>query len=341
MPLMGNWSDALIEALDRYETSLAGAVGLRPGMSGEEFEGALGLFLRWREARSLNEKFATFGGPQPNSIDSYVQGHHARERQRTDAVIETLNETLYELFGRRALDETRVDSAYARLADALAMPRKQTSDQWVIGVTTNYDPALEIGLSRVGFRVDPGFVAEGFGATPVFQPRGFVDRAMAERAVPILHLHGAVGWYQRDGNVVMEYADRPYDASFGLPVVLYPDPDKEPTRDALVSDLWTEFSNALDAATHVMVLGHSLHDAPLVEHLRKEGAKVGVIVYDQTSDPQQEPAAQTNAAMKAEITRVQKLLPEARLIPGRFGVDPTFSEKALDAWREQAPRASS
>ena len=42
--------------------------------------------------------------------------------------------------------------------------------------------------------------------------------------------------------------------------------------------VWVEFYRALDAATHVLVVGHSLQDAPLVEALtRNRGSKVAVI----------------------------------------------------------------
>lgn len=84
---------------------------------------------------------------------------------------------------------------------------------------------------------------------------------------PVLHLHGAVGWYASDGTVRDHFADQPFHASLGTPVVLYPDPDKDPTSTAVVAELWTEFPAALAWADHVLVLGHSLHDPALIRAL--------------------------------------------------------------------------
>ncbi len=86
--------------------------------------------------------------------------------------------------------------------------------------------------------------------------------------IPHLHLHGAVGWYVEDGRIVVEAGDRPFDDR-RIPAVLYPDPDKDP-NDATgwgAHAVWEVLRGALSDATHVLVLGHSLNDRPLVEAL--------------------------------------------------------------------------
>ncbi|HEY5054452.1 MAG TPA: hypothetical protein VII45_13705, partial [Solirubrobacterales bacterium] len=84
---------------------------------------------------------------------------------------------------------------------------------------------------------------------------------------PVIHLHGAVGWYEQAGAVSDHNADQNFNSSLGRPVVLYPDPDKDPTSDSTVKQLWTEFYAAVDLADAILVIGHSLHDPALVSAL--------------------------------------------------------------------------
>jgi hypothetical protein len=48
---------------------------------------------------------------------------------------------------------------------------------------------------------------------------------------------------------------------------MLPDPHKQPGNDEIIGQMWAEFREALQRAKRVLVLGHSLHDAPLVEAL--------------------------------------------------------------------------
>jgi hypothetical protein len=94
----------------------------------------------------------------------------------------------------------------------------------------------------------------------------------------VIHLHGAVGWYEQERLVGDHYADQPYNPSLGTPVVLYPDPEKDPTNDAIVSQLWAEFSTALEVADSILVIGHSLHDPALIRALRRVAPSKPVVV---------------------------------------------------------------
>jgi hypothetical protein len=318
---MCDWSDHLIAALENEEAGLAGAMGLHQGLSSETFEQMLGAFLRWRDTRDLRDQFATFGGPQPNSQSMDVVQHRQREDARIEVVIRVLNKTLYELFGRRNIDEDHTQQAYRVLLQPFDIDSARGD---LVCVTTNYDIAGEVGLAGLGLRADTGFVQKGVGTTPVLSPGGILQRALGSSRVPLLHLHGAVGWYAEDHDVVQGPADRAFNPTLGTPVVLYPDPDKDPTRDVVVAELWTEFRQGLDQATHILVVGHSLHDKPLVTELQRAKRKVAVVVYD-GGNPD---------AVSRERQRVRTLLPSAHVVPGKFGPDPQLSGAEYGAWRD-------
>lgn len=100
--------------------------------------------------------------------------------------------------------------------------------------------------------------------------------------VPVLHLHGAVGWYlQRDGHVIHQYADHPYNPTLGVPLFLPPDPLKDPLTNPHVALIWDQFHRALAGATHVLLIRHSLNDPPLVRSIRDHArqAKIGVTAH--------------------------------------------------------------
>jgi SIR2-like domain len=259
MPLMPDWSNLLIDALNSNESGLAGACHLESDMSGEQFEEALGLLLRWDQVRNLDQRFAGLGGPQAGSVFGEAQKAWANTTRRYGVITTVLNETLYDAFGQQRVDDDRAAAAYGELLRAMGDPED------LVVATTNYDRSVEAALDTLGRNVDTGFPVRP-GRVPTLDPAGLVDRF--QEVVPVLHLHGAVGWYEVGGTVRDHLADQPFRANLGRPVVLYPDPDKDPTSDATVSLLWAEFQHALDWADHVLVLGHSLNDDALVRALR-------------------------------------------------------------------------
>lgn len=268
MPLMSNWSDALCEALDNHEPGLASSCGLQRGMEGVEFEENLGLLLRWQQVRHLEEIFQNLGGDQAGSHLQCVEEARHNSDARLRVVMETVNTTLYEQFGQRRVNDERARIAYRNLLNELREPE-------LIVATTNYDRTAESALTSLGFEVDTGFRGRA-PRTPTLEPTGIV--AERGKKVPVLHLHGAVGWYERNGSVSDWYADQPYNPSLGTPVVLYPDPEKDPTSDALVSELWAEFDMALEVADSVLVIGHSLHDPALVRALKRTAKAKPVVI---------------------------------------------------------------
>lgn len=270
MPLMPDWSDVLCAALDEREGDLAGACHLVPGMDGPKFEENLGLLLRWQQVRHLEKRFQGLGGNQPGSHMNQVVKARQNINRRMAVVMETVNETLYQQFGQHRIDDESARAAYGGLL-------RELGDPDLILATTNYDRSGESALAALGHAIDAGFRAQPH-RTPVLEPVGLVSERNGK--TPVIHLHGAVGWYEQDGAVLEMHADQPFNSSLGTPVVLYPDPDKDSTSDATVSQLWTEFEVALEAASAILVVGHSLHDPALVRALNHlEGAKPIVVSY--------------------------------------------------------------
>lgn len=170
----------------------------------------------------------------------------------------TINATLYDQFGQGRVVDASATAAYSALLN------EHLGVTELVIATTNYDRSAEAALHGLGMAVDTGFRAP-LGRTPILEPAGLVHER--EGRTPVIHLHGAVGWYERGGRIEDHYGDQPYNASLGTPVVLYPDPEKDPTSDAMVSELWREFEHALGSAEHVLLLGHSLHDPALLRVL--------------------------------------------------------------------------
>ena len=309
MPLMGDWSEQLYAALDEREPGLALACGLKPMLSGPDFERTMGELLRWRQDQYLAEKFRPLAALDLGARVPELEDGFKRTEIRLTNIMEVLNTSLYRQFGQNRVDEERASSAYGWLLSQLGSPE-------LVVATTNYDRSAEAGLRQLGHTVATGFHPLGERA-PVFRPRGLL-RGAAE-ATPVLHLHGAVGWYATGGNVEDHFADRVFNATLGSPVVLYPDPDKDPTTEVFVGDLWEEFREAaLEWADHILVIGHSLSDPPVVRvlQLAADRAKLGVGYID--------PAGEKRAS--------ETFRDDAIPIHLEFGPSPIWAEDALAKW---------
>lgn len=294
MPLMSDWSDALCTALDEEERGLAAACQLKPGMDGPEFEANLGLLLAFDQTRALIDQFKSLGAPNFREERPAIGKARELTDRRITALKKAIDTTLYDQFGLHQVDDEKAATAYEQLLSVNG--RKELAL-----ATTNYDRAGEVALAALDFDVDTGFRAS-LGRTPRLDPVGLVEHRSEK--TPIIHLHGAVGWYEKDGAIEDHYADKPYNPSLGAPVVLYPDPDKDPTKDVAVSQLWAEFDKAVDAAEVVVVVGHSLHDPSLVRALRSASLKKPVVIgYFDTQDKE----------------RIESTLPKALALHLDFG----------------------
>jgi hypothetical protein len=272
LPLMDGWAHALRAELNLREEGLADSIGLKEGISGEDFETRLGELFRWRDLRGLNARFRSLGSDPLGADEPSVLDAESREKRRMSEIMDAINTTLFRLFGAVAIDEAKAVDAYDGLLEVLGRPKD------LVMVTTNYDPAIELALSGLGMRPETGFERTP-GKPPHLEPEGMVERLREiPGTVPVLHLHGAVGWYEKKGQVLEHHQHLPFEHSNGRPVVLYPDPEKDPTRDSLVHALWDEFKAALRDATHVLVIGHSLHDPALVGRLAEASMSANVAI---------------------------------------------------------------
>jgi hypothetical protein len=269
LPLMADWSDALVKALDRAERGLAATMDLRTGLTGEEFEEVLGEFLRWTQTFEATKRFIELGRTSPDiPITSEVLNWLSVARRRASTIVDTVNMSLWQEFGLNRVDTAAATSTYQSLLKALrALPGERSTA--LFSATTNYDRSAELALAELGFTVDTG--------TGTRAVRGRTERLDLDAIqpwtdpmiVPHLHLHGAVGWYRDpERGIRVDPADREFDDRL-TPAVLYPDPDKDPLGEGEVgvNALWNKFGDALRSATDVLVLGHSLHDRPLLDAL--------------------------------------------------------------------------
>jgi len=86
------------------------------------------------------------------------------------------------------------------------------------------------------------------------------------------------------------------------------------TGDAPHKQVWDQFVQLCQASTHIIVLGHSLHDKHLVDALRAPEKPVAIIVYATNYD-----AEGFDDKTHEFATKFSTLLPDAVCIPGRFG----------------------
>jgi hypothetical protein len=334
MPLMADWSDALVGKLSRGAIGYLEATGLARGLPGPEFELRLGRFLRDASAFTQIDRLvgpstqfqALPPGLGQQNLEQWQQStvHHLR------AIQTLIHESLFELFGSDKIDSYAASDAYAELFDAVGMSANST----LVLATTNYDVIGEGALELLGRRPDWGEAPQAVsrGSEPPVEVEGLLDGL--PRFTPVLHLHGRVGWYRRDdaAGVTSSGATRHQDG-FGAPVVVLPDPEKV-YEDVLVSSLWREFEQALRRARRVLVLGHSLADQALVEMLQACVAPTARLCVSVLSDDQDSSRPDPGAASVVEL--VSERFPEAELLPMRFERNPVLDRDHLSRWAAKA-----
>lgn len=322
IPLMDGWSDRVVDSLNERERGLPESLGLRKGLSSVEFEETLGAFFRWQASLDLTERFVTLGGPTANTRTSPVDQWLSLIKSRSANVVDVLRTTLYELFGAGAVDAQRAERMWSRLLGQVW--RRQHPEDSLVIATTNYDPVAEIAMLRLGFQVETGRSSSGV-ETPRLEPNGLIAKA-SQTCVPVIHLHGAVGWYRRGTRVVIYGADEHYNPTLGdAPALLMPDPDKDPARDSGVEALWGEFRRALATASHVLIVGHSLHDPVLTEHLRTasdRGIRLGVTLHKDLDE----------STRGSEAQRIEALLPGTVFLSGAMHPDDGLEAADVMTW---------
>lgn len=263
IPMMAQWSSILSRALEQEEPGLSSVLGLEPDLASQEFEQALGSFLQWARILPLTSNLKGIGGTPLGSSTNEVVEWLNRSMQRIDTVIRVLHQTIYTEFGQAAVDREKTRRAYHRFLSHLG------EDVRLICATTNYDQSIELGLELNNRSPRDGFATPYWGLTDTLKVHGLIDDSIGGGQTPVLHLHGSVGWYRNEeGHAIREPADRQFNPSVGQPVLLPPDPEKEPFNDAVVAEIWNEFASALAVATHILCIGHSLNDSALVRAIQ-------------------------------------------------------------------------
>ena len=260
LAMMPQFSDAIHKHLSN-RPAFQDAIGLTPGLSGYEFERRLGVFLRavrvLPDIESVLEATSTFPNAQIEA--SKLTHWHKDSMSYLRQIVEDIYTTTYEQFSPSRVAISSAQTAYRSLLDALRI-RKGPSR--LVVATTNYDLVADTALEENDWNVDNGSRNAGSRV----DMDGLLDGG--RRTVPILHLHGCLGWYRREGNTRVTATNNPtlYDPGYGEPVVLLPDPDKDyQGSDPLIQRLWTIFGDALSAAKRVLIIGHSLNDPALVQ----------------------------------------------------------------------------
>lgn len=320
MPLMDDWRKDLIRRLQ--QASLRDAIDVIDLINidkPEQFEERIGAFLAWQRSLPVARSLLALGKPEssyetPKQVDDWFDRSNAVATQ----VVSVIHDSLFSLFGREQINVWNTGKAYEALFRILEVNRTDA----VAVATTNYDVAAELGLLEAGRRPDWGEPQHFQNRQPLLEIRGLVDGWSWYRD-PVLHLHGRVGWYlQDDGTLMSTDPNAKYFPHMGQPGLLLPDPNKDYTEIPVLNDMWNEFDKLIAAASHVLVLGHSLHDPRLVEHLQS-ARNLAVTIY----------LPPTPTTLTDEVERVRTLIPSASIIPMAFGPElRTQSGDELPQW---------
>ncbi len=318
LPLMGDWSKNLLGRLrETGADGFADAVGLTEEMDGVQFEQRLGDFLRevaaFRLAAPLMQPLGLALDAPPPRPERWTDwnGWHGAASHQLEQMLAVIYESLYEQFGAPNIDDGAVRVAFENLLSHLGI---DGSSRWVYA-TTNYDVIADDAIRSVGAEVDDGTIARPQHAERTFKIEGLVR----SRHVPLMHLHGRVGWFTRpDGAPYASDGHRTYNRDAGVPIIVLPDTEKNLASDQIINAMWGEFRQALRTAERVFVLGHSLHDEQLIQALAEDvQGPLGVAVLAQER-PGHDPNEITSEGQEV-AGRVARDLPSATVIPMRFG----------------------
>ncbi len=250
---MAQWSEKLVRNIFDKGADQYGLSGLRTGMTGPEFEAALGEFLRRAEAfaqirpvAGLTARAPSLGGPQ-------IQTWYDQVANGFDRINEVIVSSLIEEFHHNRLAVSYATEAYRQLLDLARLP----NTKGLVYATTNYDALGELALEDLGAHPDAGEPARQYGSHATgLDVVGLLDDM--SRHTPVLHLHGKAGWYRDDRGSVHVVDVQQHHSSHGVPVVMLPDPNKSFAGDDVLALLWAQFQEAVAEAGRILVLGHSL-----------------------------------------------------------------------------------
>jgi hypothetical protein len=279
LPLMPQWSESLVKKMFDSGADQYGLSGLRTGMTGPEFEIALGDFLRRAEAFAQIRDVVALTAHAPNLGGPQIQTWYDQVAGGFDSVNRVIVSSLMEEFHHSRLAVSDATVAYRALLDMARLPQAKG----VVYATTNYDALGELALEDLGAHPDAGEPARQYGGHATgLDVVGLLNDM--ERHTPVLHLHGKAGWYRDDRGRVQVLDVQQHHSSHGVPVVMLPDPNKSFAGDDVLALLWAQFQEAVVDAGRILVLGHSLADQQLANILTTVPNKLGITYFGTNGD---------------------------------------------------------
>ena len=275
---MSAWSDSLVDKISGRSRSYLAATGLEKNLDGPTFEQRLGHFLRIATALEQIEQVLKpsleFQGPPPGITEDGLRTWRSITHHHVLEIAHLIRDSLYENFSPDQMDLDAATGAYRTLFEQLGITRTES----LVYATTNYDVVGEYSIEKIGGLPDSG---DTHGIANRVESRLQVDLLLdgMPRYVPILHLHGRIGWYQKQDGYPYSGDINSHNRDSGVPILMLPDPDKEYDTDPNIVSLWSQFEDALSRAKRVFILGHSLHDRPLLDALKRNvspGERVAV-----------------------------------------------------------------
>lgn len=362
LPMMKGWAADLVPRLG----FVADQLGLTENTDGLNFEAIIGRFLNFSNA--LDSVTATnlgaLLGDQTNVVGNAgrnVSGGNfalwAGTAQSNVAIFnQRLWESLWENFGRDRIDGSKADRAYSALHALIRESGEEGQPCYIAHATTNFDTAIEVAIQEsIGLELLDGFTQVSGNARQRWAPNLLTaSRLDSDARVPVAHLHGAVGWYfdRRDRNSIER---RPSDDGLDdrmTPALLLPDDTKRPDLfPRPLVEVWEQFIILLQQATHVFMIGHSLHDQHLVKAINDAKVPTAVMSLGKASvvtsgkenmplgHPSRRPrAVQWDLQNPGEDARIKEAIPGAVVVLGNFGEGQLSADLDADAFTKWLDR---
>jgi hypothetical protein len=171
---MAEWSELLIRKLMTTATDFRDITGLRPGMSGPEFEEALGKFLANAEAFKKVTDFVgltyRFAQGTTAASEGQLKDWYANASGQIDRIISSIRGSVVDEFNPSKLAGEAAAQSYKELLGYLH------ADRGIVCATTNYDHLAEMALYSLGRSPDSGDPAENARHSAPTSERGTSHR---------------------------------------------------------------------------------------------------------------------------------------------------------------------
>jgi hypothetical protein len=216
--------------------------------------------------------------------------------------------------------------------------------------TTNYDGLIEGVLFDLNYRPEIGVASspkQNSGGTQRLDIEFLADSIDAGR-IPVLHLHGKIGWYETEnqyphGRYIVH---NEFSEDIGTPILQLPDPDKG-YDDDIIDQIWVQFKILLSRARQIVILGHSLNDEYLIQTLRANtdsSTQVKVLLFARwTTDSEADQSSNEldrrintlepfeKERVNAYVSKIKEKLPKAVIQPiNGFGLSEKLILGSLD-----------